>query len=211
MKRIILLFSVLFIFSCNNNKIIELPEIDSSEINTIRDVSPAYLFYDITKQDSVELNRKNLIITTNWLVNVDKRLTLDQAIPSIIFLQDKKRNAKMHRNENAKNYYTCHDKSINNLGFIEFTNIYYHQEDISDYVRSQNIKTYNTLEFNSEEVKFKNEPVDLTEIGSLKDSKEKLFLLFDKTMSFQKYIDYKEHILRLDSLQLIIDNDEFIY
>ena len=32
----------------------------------------------------------------------------------------------MHKNENAKNYYTCNDVSQHNLGFIEFTNVIYH-------------------------------------------------------------------------------------
>ena len=130
----------------------------------------------------IELNRKNLIITTNWLVNVDKRLTLDQAIPSIIFLQDKKRNAKMHRNDNAGNYYTCHDIAINNLGFLDFTNVYYHQENITEYVSKQNIKSYNTLTFTPNEVIYKNERIDFTELKRLKDSDDKLFLMFDKSL-----------------------------
>ena len=64
------------------------------------------------------------------MVNIDKRLTLKQAIPHIKFLQDKKRNAEMHKNENAKNYYTCNDTSIKNLGFIEFTDVDYHKNNI---------------------------------------------------------------------------------
>jgi hypothetical protein len=31
----------------------------------------------------------------------------------------------MHKNENAKNYFTCNDTSISNLGFVEFTDVYY--------------------------------------------------------------------------------------
>ncbi len=84
--------TVLFVFlSCGNENVIQLPEIQNAEITQILDVSPAYIFYDDTKQDSVELNRKNLIISTNWLVNVDKRLRLEQALPSILKLQEKKR------------------------------------------------------------------------------------------------------------------------
>ena len=115
----------LFLWSCGNEKVIQLPEVQHAKISEILDVSPAYIFYNETQPDSVELNRKNLIISTNWLFNVDKRLTLEQAIPKIKFLQDKKRNAKMHKNEAAKNYYTCNDTSIKNLGFIEFTNVNY--------------------------------------------------------------------------------------
>jgi hypothetical protein len=121
--RYIYLFVILGCFSCNNQRVLQLQEIKNAEITTILDVSPAYIFYDESQPDSTLLNRKNLISTTNWLVNVDKRLTLRQAIPHIKFLQDKKRNAEMHKNENAKNYFTCNDTSIGNLGFVEFTNL----------------------------------------------------------------------------------------
>ncbi len=102
MKNAYLLILFLATFSSCNKKIVLLPEIQTASITEIIDVSPAYLFYDETQPDSVELNRKNLISTTNWLVNVDKRLTLKQAIPHIKFLQEKKRNSKMHKNESAK-------------------------------------------------------------------------------------------------------------
>ena len=123
----LLLFSL--IVSCGEDKLVQLPEIKHADISKINDVSAAYLFYDESKADSVELNRKNLISTTNWLINVDKRLRLKQAVPKIIYLQEKKRNAEMHKNDNAKNYFTCNDTGIKNLGFIEFTDVVYHQED----------------------------------------------------------------------------------
>ena len=83
MKYFYILLISVFLFSCGNEKTLLLPEIEQSNITELQDVSAAYLFYDETKKDSVELNRKNLISTTNWLVNVDKRLTLKQAIPHI--------------------------------------------------------------------------------------------------------------------------------
>ena len=131
--RNIYMLIILCCLSCNNERVLQLPEIENAEITEILDVSPAYIFYDETQPDSTLLNRKNLISTTNWLVNVDKRLTLKQAIPHIIFLQDKKRNAEVHKNENAKNYFTCNDTSISNLGFLEFTDIYYAKKDSSNY------------------------------------------------------------------------------
>ena len=121
--RFIYLLIILSCFSCNNERVLQLPEIENAEVTEVLDVSPGYIFYDETQPDSTLLNRKNLIITTNWLVNVDKRLTLRQAIPHIKFLQDKKRNAEMHKNEEAKNYFTCNDTSIGNLGFVEFTDV----------------------------------------------------------------------------------------
>ena len=202
---------MLLLFSCGNEKVLQLPEINNTEITEILDVSAAYVFYDETKPDSTELNRKNLISTTNWLVNVDKRLTLRQAIPSIVFMQNKKRDAQMHKNEAAKNYYTCHYKKINNLGFIEFTDVYYHEEPIGNYVSEQNIKDYHVINFNSDSIFINNKSIKLEELKPLDSINSKVFLRFDKSMSFQKYISYKEELTKIYSTQLNIDNDEFIY
>ena len=89
MKRIItLLVLTIFLGSCSKKNVL-LPETENSNITEIKDVSAAYLFYDETKKDSLEFNRKNLISTTNWLVNIDKRLTLKQILPHLIYLQNK--------------------------------------------------------------------------------------------------------------------------
>ena len=211
MKYLYSALVLLLFFSCGNDKALQLPEINHTEIIKVLDVSPAYLFYDETIPDSIELNRKNLISTTNWLVNVDKRLTLEQAIPKITFLQNKKRDAKMHKNEAAKNYYTCHYKKINNLGFIEFTDVYYHDESIEEYLSNQNIKDYHVINFKSDGVFIKDKSIELEELKPLDSISSKVFLSFDKSLSFQKYISYKEQLTKIDSRLLNIDNDEFIY
>ncbi len=211
MNRLVIILLFLIVLSCGNEKILQLPEINQTEITEILDVSAAYLFYDETKPDSIELNRKNLISTTNWLVNVDKRLTLDQAIPSIVFLQNKKRDAQIHKNEAARNYFTCHYKKINDLGFIDFTNVYYHLEELEDYLKTQNIKNFKVLNLNSDSITFNKRVVTVKELTELDSTKTKVFLSFDKNISFQKYISYKEQLIKLDSTQLIIDNNEFIY
>lgn len=89
MKHVLVCLALIIFSACTGDKSVLLPEINGSEITEITDVSPAYIFYDETKKDSVELNRKSLIISTNWLVNIDKRLTLKQALPSIVKLQEK--------------------------------------------------------------------------------------------------------------------------
>ena len=82
MKYIFWVLVSVMLFSCGNEKVVRLPEIDHSEITEITDVSAAYIFYDETKPDSTELNRRNLISTTNWLINVDRRLTFRTSDPT---------------------------------------------------------------------------------------------------------------------------------
>lgn len=155
--RLIYLLIILSCLSCNNERVLQLPEVKNTKITEVLDVSPAYIFYDETEADSTLLNRKNLIGTTNWLVNVDKRLSLKQAIPHIKMMQDKKRNAEVHKNEEAKNYFTCNDTSIGNLGFIEFTDVYYKMIDI----QKDSISFYaaQLKEFNTEDLEVQDEEV----------------------------------------------------
>lgn len=226
MKKNLILILFIICFSCGKDKVVLLPEIDHSEITEIKDVSLAYLFYDETKKDSVELNRKNLIVSTNWLVNVDKRLTLKQAIPHIKFIQDKKRNSS-HKNEKAKNYFTCNDTSRKNLGFIEFTTTNYYNEkpkmifsDISDLDYSGNIHSID-FENNEEILILLGYSVDINiktnrtslqkEIKKLDSVKGRIILNFNKNLKFQDYIIIKSKLSELNLEKVTISNNEFIY
>ncbi len=221
MKHTFLLTMILFIFSCGKDKVILLPEISHSEISEINDVSPAYLFYDETKSDGVELNRKNLISTTNWLVNVDKRLTLKQVIPHIKFLQEKKKNSS-HKNKNAKNYFTCNDTSKKNLGFIEFTDVVY-EIDIDNaifpdlnsrpevahiYFKSfEKIETDIMLYEHGEKI-----ILNFTDLIKYLDNTNDtvIKLSFNSNVSFQDYITVKSKILSKVSDNLRLFNHELI-
>ncbi|UAB74507.1 hypothetical protein [Mesoflavibacter sp. SCSIO 43206] len=209
-------FITLFLWSCGNEKVIQLPEVQHAKITEILDVSPAYIFYNETQPDSVELNRKNLIISTNWLFNVDKRLTLEQAIPKIKFLQDKKRNAKMHKNEAAKNYYTCNDTSIKNLGFIEFTDV--------NYVENTNTKNNSIITINSlNDIAIHHNDVKLSEVDiddliiqleknfNKNEENTVLTLHLNKQLKFQDYITVKNKLQNLNFETIVIDNNEYIF
>ena len=226
--RYFLILSILCVFSCKNERVLLLPKIENAEITEVLDVSPAYLFYDETQPDSTLLNRKNLISTTNWLVNVDKRLTLKQAIPHIKLLQDKKRNAKMHKNENAKNYFTCNDTSISSLGFLEFTDINYAKKDSSNYWAGKNhlwkrnhleihfIDSTNTfiegiVDDNQFQFKIIYTELMNTIFKVVKNDSIKLAFNFNEKLSFQNYISIKSKLSKLESDKIIIDTNEFIF
>lgn len=216
MKGLIYLFVITIFLSCSNERVLELPEIEKAEITEVLDVSPAYIFYDETQPDSTLFNRKNLIGTTNWLVNVDKRLTLKQVIPHIQYLQDKRKKASMHKNEAAKNYFTCNDTSIKNLGFIEFTDVNYSDSsEISQDNKTciMTVNSFKEITFSSSadlNISFSKEnfssvlPVLKSEFGE----SIKLIMSFNEALSFQDYITIKSN---LATFQNSISNNEFIY
>ncbi|MDG5492606.1 hypothetical protein [Psychroserpens sp. SPM9] len=233
MKSTYIFILALVLFSCGNERVLLLPEIENAAITEIHDVSHAYLFYDVTQTDSIELNRKNLISTTNWLINVDKRLSLAQAIPKIKLLQDKKRNAKMHKNEAAKNYYTCNDTSIQNLGFLEFTDLEYWEESSQSFMMKTSQLYFDRIFIHPEIhvdkkihiMHFKNDTIpenkiiNFSDFGNFleteqnKNTKDSLivYLNFQKDLNFQDYIKFKSTIKDLNISGVRIDNTEFIY
>lgn len=218
---------LLLVFSCNHEKTILLPEVINSDITEILDISPIYIFYDETKKDSLELNKNNIISTTNWLINVDRRLTLSQVIPEIILLQDKKRNAEIHKNVNSKNYYTCNDTSIKNLGFLDFTKVIYKTNYVlpnlsADYENPREKRII--IDFRSaEDIKlvtiFKDSVIKKTSLQSLKedlaalpqDASYEFFLNINDQLNFQDYITFKSALSKVKSNNVVINENEFIY
>lgn len=226
MKNIYLVTILIFIISCGKDKVVQLPEINHSDISEIQDVSAAYLFYDESNPNGFELNRKNLISTTNWLVNVDKRLTLKQVFPQLKFLQNKKQNSE-HKNKNAKNYFTCNDLSDKTLGFIEFTNLVYHEESSETYMSKiseirevQNLKpiSFNLngeisiINPNSEPfIIMTNKNELLNDLKKMDTIESTLYFNFNEKLTFQEYITYKSMFLKSDFKHLKISNQEFLH
>jgi len=224
----IVIYALIFatLFSCGNEKTVLLPEISQSQITEIQDVSAAYLFYDDTQKDGVELNRKNLISSTNWLINVDKRLTLEQVIPHIKFLQEKKANSS-HKKAGTKNYFTCNDTSRKNLGFIDFTDVVYQNELLSNYsgIGSDFKDSDNTtaIAFDTrDKIIFASTSLNTKFLETTKDSlahymkkcdaKNGLILLnFNKNLSFQNYIEHKSTIENIKLKEAKIAKKEFIF
>lgn len=215
----------------------QLPETTNQDITEVLDVSPIYMFYD-EETDSVEFNRKNMISTTNWLVNIDKRLTLKQILPHLQYLQEKRQGDGMHKNDNARNYFTCNNTELKNLSFIEFTDLVYKTIDYNDIMLSTDLadETLNLeiLErfknnIDSQQVKFKkviiesNDRIHLS--GSIYTSSEfiksnlnyslknysALFFYINAKMTFQDYITIETLIKKIESDKLKVSNYQVIY
>ena len=222
MKKLLIALNLLVLFGCVNKKSVLLPEIQNATITEITDVSPAYIFYDKTKPDSLELNKGNLIISTNWLVNVDKRLTLKQVIPSIIKLQDKKRNSS-HKKESARNYYSCNDVSIKNLGFIDFTDVIYlvNNEEVRKDIKNnydflvtgpENGLMSINLEIDNLHKNYKIDEIEsVFKQGFLAEIENKtISFTFIQELTFQDYITFKSKLSQLNLENTIINNEEYI-
>jgi len=156
------------------------------------------------------------------LVNVDKRLTLGQAIPKIKFLQEKKRNAELHKNEDAKNYFTCNDTSINNLGFLEFTDVIYKENNLQLDLNFNEVPyeifvvNINKIQIISPNNKDKFTTIENMKVDLRNEMKKTelhcvMMLSVPKTLSFQNYITIKSELSKLESERTSLNKNEFIY
>jgi len=213
MKQLLILFFTFCLLLSCNKRFIQLPETTNKDITEVIDVSPVYMFYN-EETDSVEFNRRNMISSTNWLVNIDKRLTLKQILPHLQYLQEKRKGDGMHKNKNALNYFTCNNTNLKNLSFIEFTDIKY-VESQNSMINSESdiyIRVYEDGTISPLHDMHKG----YDSIASLNDyfethSEKKLVLSFHENLTFQNYINIKTQIIEIDSLPITLSNDEFIF
>lgn len=198
---LIILFLVL---SCGKKEDILLPKSNVTVVSNVEDHSPIYIFFRTKEKDTLaEVNKKNEIISTNWIFNIDKRLPLRMVIPEVMKLQDKKRNEVAHKNEAAQNYYSYADSIGKNMAFLPFTEVYYKMEKpigtIIFFNKKNEILVDGTLGSREELKQF------LTSLPN--DKLRKIRFSFDATMSYGMYIQNKIFIRSLK----IDNNEEFIY
>ncbi|MGJ5642031.1 hypothetical protein [Formosa sp. S-31] len=214
MRLTALLFVFLLSFSCSNEKELQLAKITHSEITKITDVSPAYIFYNPSEPDSLELNRKNLISTTNWLVNIDKRLTLKQLISTLMFLQEKKENAS-HKNKSSKNYFTGFNPKDKTLRFLDFTTTRFHLDTTAESYKKDHNPEAEIINISENTIQISNKNYTESElINALNSSTEKdlkYILNFHSRLTFQEYLKFKDALLSVKHSSVFIDQNEFIY
>ncbi|NDP26374.1 MAG: hypothetical protein GZ087_02945 [Flavobacterium sp.] len=199
---LILLF---VLFSCGKKENILLPKANVTLVGNVVDHSPIYIFFRTNGKDTLaEVNKKNEIISTNWIFNIDKRLPLRLVIPEVMKLQEKKRNEVAHKNELAENYFSYADTIGKNMAFLPFTKVYYKLEKpkFSFVVFfSKNNEIYVDGDLGSrEELKH-------FLISFPKDKLKIIRFRFDANMN---YGDYIQNEIFIQSLK-IENKEEFIY
>jgi hypothetical protein len=205
-------FVVFFVLvSCGNNTEVLLPKSDITIIRTIDNHSPIYIFFKSDGKDTVaEVNRKNSIISTNWIFNIDKRLPLRLVIPEVMKLQEKKRSEKMHKNEEAQNYFSYADSIAKNMAFVPFTQVYYNMEKPKSGVVVFFDKN-NQIWVNGLMIKRDNLKNFLHEFVNINSTK--YIFGFSKVLSYGNYIQDKIFLqsINFPTPNRNVTNNEFIY
>lgn len=207
MMKYFTLIILCMLFSCGNKEDILLPKAASTIVKDVNDLSPIYIFFRVNGKDTLaEVNRKNSIISTNWILNIDKRLPLRLVIPEVMKLQRKKREEKAHKNEKAENYYSYADTIGKNLAFIPFTNVFYKMgKPIGTviYFNKKNEITVNNNGIKKEDLK--------NYLLELKGKSKEVSFCFDKEMSYGGYIQNKIFIESLIPSKANAVENEFVF
>ncbi|WP_166925638.1 hypothetical protein [Flavobacterium poyangense] len=216
MKYFSLLFVVL-LFSCGKKEDVLLPKSNVTVVKNVEDLSPIYIFFKTEGKDTIaEVNRKNSIISTNWIFNIDKRLPLRLVIPEVMKLQEKKRTEKAHKNEKAENYYSYADTVGKNLAFLPFTKVYYKMEKVNPYISQLHFKKNGRIEYRGKRT-YDFPKNNLTPfLDSLViNPKAEITFSYDKNMSFGDYIQckilVKKLVLKNKSLVFISYRQDIVY
>lgn len=228
MRLLFALLLSLTLCSCNK-KTVQLPETTNKEITEILDVSTIYMFYDATTGD-IEFNRKNMIGSTNWLVAIDKRISLKQALPHLQYLYEKRHADGMHKNDAAKSYLSCSNPDIKNLAFIEHTDIVYSDKDPADFLSNFfsdktdtdaqkhhyiNVASLSAItignQMHVETITDKNLVNYLHKLTQNKSVKHNIYMTFKNSLNFQEYITVKTLLLEASAENLSVSNEEIIY
>jgi hypothetical protein len=199
-------FVLLVCVSCGNKEDVFLPKSDTTIVKEVVDLSPIYIFFRVKEKDTLaEVNRKNSIITTNWILNIDRRLPLRLVIPEVMKLQQKKREEKEHRNELAQNYYSYADSIGKNLAFIAFTKVYYKLDKpkkgiVVFFSKDGQIKINNEV-FSKKDL--------IKKISSLDGKPNEIVYCFDKNSSYGDYIQNKVFIHSVEVKDAV--SQEYVY
>lgn len=215
MKYFTLIIAFL-LFSCEEKKDVLLPKSNVTIVKDVQDHSPIYIFFKTEGKDTIaDVNRKNSIISTNWILNIDKRLPLKLVIPEVMKLQKKKRDDSAHKNENAENYYSYADSIGKNMAFLPFTKVYYKMEIANNksqlYFKKNGMIQYTgrkTYDFPKSNLK----PF----LDSLViNPKAQITFSYDKNMYFEDYIQCKILVKTIIDKKIpyvfINEEEEFVF
>jgi len=119
-KYIIYSLLIITFLSCKKQEL-KLPILHTSALDKVYNNSAVWIFFNIKDNDTLaQLNRNNSIESTNWLFNIDRRLSLKQVYKPLKKLLNKRQKKSPHHVEGLKNYFSFADTIDRKVKFLPF-------------------------------------------------------------------------------------------
>jgi len=214
MKIYILFLTSFLILSCSK-KNVELPIIGQKGIAKVYNNTKVWIFFKKKELDTIAiLNKNNVISTTNWIFNIDKRLPLKKIVPLIQQMQKEHAKITIHSVDGVFNYYSYADTIGKHYSFIKFTTKFSigkpqfepsKNEKNIDLIFYKKKFTINNLSFNY--------PLLANKLDSIsRDSiTHTLNLAFQNNLDFQNYLTIKLFIEKIKNQFTNFNKKEIIF
>lgn len=222
MKLLKLLFVSLLILNVGcDKKSVKLPVLNVKGIqDTIYDNSQIWIFFQLKNKDTItKLNRNNTISTTNWIFNIDKRLSLQQVVPKLKKMIEKREKPSLHPKDiNDSNYFSYVDTVSNALSLIPFEVIHYKMYtplDKTSLNKNDSLSKHLFINYLSNGISVNDSLISISQINDYITNKRdteklKLHLSFDKNLTYQNYIHLKALLQNINNDSIQIDTNEYI-
>jgi len=120
----ILLFTPLLI-ACAN-KSLQLPQVAVSGVSNIQNHTEIWVFYKFDDQKvQADINKNNTISTTHWIINIDKRLPMDEVIPVLQMVKAKRAKKTIHSVDGVHDYLSYSDILDKKIALFQIDGIQY--------------------------------------------------------------------------------------
>jgi len=205
---------IIALFGCAK-KSVELPEIPVAGETEIQNHSQIWVFLDYDQQKiNAKVNKNNTITTTHWIINMDKRIPMNEIVPVLEMIKAKREKKSIHSAEGMKNYLSysnTKDKKISLynvdethflvLDTLAYKDLILHfQSDYNIIIRNKNFS------FNNKSI-----PFELFNANLLDTLQNKpLHFFFDGNINYQTYLEKRMMLQAYLPKDLIIDKTEYL-
>jgi len=216
MKKFLIFSVLIFVLSACNQKSLDLPQVAVAGISEIQNHSQIWVFYKHdTDKIKAEINKNNTISTTNWIINIDKRLPLSEVIPVFNLIKAKRAKKSIHSSDDAQNYLSYSNILENKISLFSIDSIQYMmlpKNDIKQLLNDKPCK--NTIQFSKDIVSLNAN--NIQKGAWTKKTFESLSsgcvqLVFSKELTYQEYMDYRLKLIGVLPNNTRIETTEFIF
>jgi len=213
-KYILFFLIIISLFACAK-KSVELPEIPITGETEIQNHSQIWVFLDYDQQKiNAKVNKNNIITTTHWIINMDKRIPMIEIVPVLEMIKAKRGKKSIHSVEGMKNYLSysnIKDKNISLynvdethflvLDTLAYKDLIFHfQSDYNIIIRNKNF-SFNNKSF----------PFEFFNANLLDTLQNKpLHFFFDGNINYQTYLEKRMMLQAYLPKDLIIDKTEYL-
>ena len=213
MKQIIIICSIIIGFISCNDKSLQLPQVPLSGLSGNMNHSQIWVFYN-QESAQADLNINNTISSTDWIINIDRRLALSEVIPVFQLIKKKRAKKSIHNVEGMQNFLSYSDTYNKEIALFSMDSIQYIMESQADIAKieqkiscdyrlvfSQDVIELNQREFSVDQ--WKTISLDTLTPGQMQ-------LHFDSRLTYQDYMSYRLTLNDILTKEMIVESTEYI-